>query len=93
MLLVIWILWVLATVFIPGIIICSVFLLRRIEGKSIEEKSIEKDYNETHNCEDPESRKFTIADGCRFQLPFTVEDFTNKGLLKTSPIKGGLFSI
>lgn len=23
----------------------------------------------------PEIRKFTIADGCRFQLPFTVEDF------------------
>jgi hypothetical protein len=24
----------------------------------------------------PEIRKFLIADGCRFQLPFTVEDFT-----------------
>lgn len=24
----------------------------------------------------PEIRKFTISDGCRFQLPFTVEDFT-----------------
>ena len=30
----------------------------------------------------PEIRKFTISDGCRFQLPFTVEDFAeaNKNL-------------
>lgn len=27
--------------------------------------------------EQPSIRKFTIADGCRFQLPFTVEDFTD----------------
>jgi len=25
----------------------------------------------------PEIRRFTIADGCRFQLPFTIEDFAN----------------
>ena len=27
--------------------------------------------------EQPSIRKFTISDGCRFQLPFTVEDFTD----------------
>ena len=27
--------------------------------------------------EQPSIRKFAIADGCRFQLPFTVEDFTD----------------